>query len=121
MTNLMEKTWSLYEAEKAAGNAETADMIGDVYTALDMLDMGWDAEANWNSLEKAYYNICLLGVQGGLLEIRLGLENELVAAGILEADEEPEETNSATHWDEWSLDKSIDRERDARAVMAYER
>ena len=34
MTEVMDKTWSLYEAEKAAGNAESADMIGDAYTVL---------------------------------------------------------------------------------------
>lgn len=121
MKELMEKAWSLHEAEKAAGNAETAELIGDVYTALDILDMGMDAKAHRDYMEKVYYGLCTLGVQGGLLEIRLGLENELVAAGILEADEETEEANSATHWDEWTLDQKIDRERDERAAMAYER
>lgn len=32
-----------------------------------------------------------------------------------EEEEEPEDTNDATHWDEWMIDNAIDRNREDRA------
>lgn len=130
MQELMDKTWEQYEAEKAAGNAETADTIADVYTALDMLLMGWDAEENRDSMEKAYYGICDLSWKregfkhGNLFEIRMGLEEKLVAVGILEPDEEPEEADeydSETNYDEWVADQRYEAYRDYDLAMGYER
>lgn len=56
---------------------------------------------------------------------RMALENALVALGILEPDEEPEEeeeeldyTNSAQRWEEYVADLKYDEYRD---MMGYER
>ena len=132
MTEVMDKTWSLYEAEKAAGNAESADMIGDAYTVLDMIDMG-EAETHREDMEKTYYRMgreltrdMLAGRETGAVEAYLIMEAALVDAGILEADEEPEDepeeldyTNSAQHWDEWVADQKYDQYRDM-TLMGYE-
>lgn len=132
MTEMMDKTWSLYEAEKAAGNAETAEMIGDAYTILDMIDMG-EAETHRDEMEKTYYQMgraltrdMLAGRETGAVEAYRIMEAALVDAGILEADEEPEDepeeldyTNSAQHWDEWAADQRFDMYRDL-ALMGYE-
>lgn len=133
MTEMMDKTWSLYEAEKAAGNAETADMIGDAYTILDMIDMG-EAETNREYMEKTYYRMgreltrdMLAGRETRAVEAYRIMEAAMVEAGILEADEEPEEepeeeldyTNSASHFDEWAADQRFDVYRDL-ALMGYE-
>ena len=130
MTATMEKVWSEYEAEKAAGNAETAELIGDVYTVLDMLDSGADAEENRDFFEKTYYGMCDVAWKieklnhGKLFEIRMACEDALVEAGILEADEEPEEADeydSETNWDEWMADQRYDMYRDMDLAMRYER
>lgn len=130
MTATMEKVWNEYEAEKAAGNAETAELIGDVYTVLDMLDSGADAEENRDFFEKTYYGMSAVAWKvekfhpGKLFEIRMACENALVEAGILEADEEPEEADeydSETNWDEWAADQRYDMYRDMDLAMKYER
>jgi len=130
MTATMEKVWSEYEAEKAAGNAETAELIGDVYTVLDMLDSGADAEENRDFFEKTYYGMSAVAWKvekfnpGRLFEIRMACEDALVEAGILEADEEPEEADeydSETNWDEWMADQRYDMYRDMDIAMGYER
>ena len=130
MTATMEKVWNEYEAEKATGNAETAELIGDVYTVLDMLDSGADAEENRDFFEKTYYGMSAVAWKvekfhpGRLFEIRMACENALVEAGILEADEEPEEADeydSETNWDEWMADQRYDMYRDMDIAMGYER
>ena len=130
MTAMMEKVWNEYEAEKAAGNAETAELIGDVYTVLDMLDSGADAEENREFFEKTYYGMCDIAWKaeklnnGKLFEIRMACEDALVEAGILEGDEEPEEADeydSETNWDEWMADQRYDMYRDMDIAMGYER
>lgn len=132
MTEMMNKTWSLYEAEKAAGNAETADMIGDAYTILDMINMG-ETETHRDYMEKTYYRMgreltqdMLAGRETRAVEAYRIMEAALVDAGILEADEEPEVepeeldyTNSAQHWDEWAADQRFDMYRDL-ALEGYE-
>ena len=133
MTEMMDKTWSLYEAEKAAGNAESADMIGDAYTVLDMIDMG-EAETSQDIMLKTYYQMgrklirdMLAGRETGAVEAYRIMESAMVDAGILEADEEPEEeeqetldyTNSASHFDEWVADQRFDVYRDL-ALEGYE-
>lgn len=132
MKDLMRKIWSQYEAERATGNADAAEMIGDVYTSLDIIEMGGDVEENRDYMESLYYGLGHLVLQreglmkmqeSPLWEILKGYEEALVKVGILEPDEpedEPEET-STVHWDEWMLDNAIDRERDALALVAYER
>lgn len=131
MTEMMEKVWNEYEAEKATGNAETAEMIGDVYTVLDMLDSGADAEENRDFFEKTYYGMSAVAWKvekfnhGKLFEIRMVCEDALVEAGILEADEEePEEADeydSETNYDEWAADQRYDMYRDMELTMRYER
>ena len=130
MTATMEKVWNEYEAEKATGNAETAELIGDVYTVLDMLDSGEDAEENRDFFEKTYYGMCDAAWKveklnhGKLFEIRMACEDALVEAGILEGDEEPEEADeydSETNWDEWMADQRYDMYRDMDLAMRYER
>ena len=102
MTATMEKVWNEYEAEKATGNAETAELIGDVYTVLDMLDSGADAEENRDFFEKTYYGMSAVAWKiekfhpGRLFEIRMACENALVEAGILEADENRKKRTSTT-------------------------
>lgn len=130
MTEMMEKVWNEYEAEKAAGNAETAEMIGDVYTVLDMLDSGADAEENRDFFEKTYYGMSAIAWKvenfnhGRLFDIRMACEDALVEAGILEADEEPEDEeenlNTSSNWDEWAADQKYDEYRDM-VLMGYER
>ena len=130
MTTAMEKVWNEYEAERATGNAETAELIGDVYTVLDMLDSGADAEENRDFFEKTYYGMSDVAWKvekfnhGRLFEIRMACEEALVEAGILEADEEPEEADeydSETNWDEWAADQRYDAYRDYDLAMGYER
>lgn len=61
---------------------------------------------------------------GKLFEIRMACEDALVKAGILEADEEPEEAeeyDSETNWDEWMADQRYDMYRDMDIAMGYER
>ena len=133
MTEMMDKTWSLYEAEKAAGSAESADMISDAYTVLDMIDMG-EADTHREDMEKTYYRMgreltrdMLAGRETRAVEAYRIMETAMVEAGILEADEEPEDepeeemdyTNSAQHWDEWAADQRFDVYRDL-ALMGYE-
>ena len=130
MTATMEKVWNEYEAERATGNAETAELIGDVYTVLDMLDSGADAEENRDFFEKTYYGMSDVAWKvekfnhGRLFEIRMACEDALVEAGILEADEEPEEADeydSETNWDEWAADQRYDAYMDYDLAMGYER
>ena len=130
MTTAMERTWSLYEAERESGNVEMAGRIGDAYTVLDMIDTNSvNDEFAWNT----YYGIGkavtkeLLNREetNGVKAYRM-LEEAMVEAGLLEADEEPEEEeepdddrNSAQHWDEWAADQRYDMYRDL-ALMGYE-
>ena len=89
----MDQIWAAYEAEKAAGDKETADIIGDVYTALDMIETD-GANADEGMLLKTYSRICQISFRregfsfGPLFEIRMALENAMIQAGFLEADEE---------------------------------
>ena len=52
-------------------------------------------------------------------------EKELLAmveqAGIVEEEEDTEDTNEAVNWDEWMIDQRIDELRDREAMMAHER
>lgn len=52
-------------------------------------------------------------------------EKELLAmveqAGIVEEEEDTEDTNEAVNWDEWMIDQRIDELRDRDAMMAHER
>jgi hypothetical protein len=131
MTEVMDKTWNLYEAEKAAGNAESADMISDAYTVLDMIDMNSvEEEFAWHTyygIGKAVTKEMLRGEETNTVKAYRMLEEAMVEAGLLEADEEPEEepeeemdyTNDAQHWDEWAADQRYDMYRDM-ALMGYE-
>ena len=119
-----------YETRRAAGDKQTAELIGDVYTVLDMLDSGADAEENRDFFEKTYYGMSAVAWKvekfhpGRLFEIRMACEEALVEAGILEADEEPEEADeydSETNWDEWMADQRYDMYRDMDIAMGYER
>ena len=42
-------------------------------------------------------------------------------AGIVEEEEDAEDTNEAVNWDEWMIDQRIDDLRDRDAMMAHER
>jgi len=127
----MNAIFAEYETRRAAGDKETAEIIGDVYTVLDMLDSGADAEENRDFFEKTYYGMSAVAFKvekfnpGRLFEIRMACEDALVEAGILEADEEePEEAdeyNSETNWDEWMADQRYDMYRDMDLAMRYER
>lgn len=131
MTEMMDKTWSLYEAERESGNVEAADMIGDAYTVLDMIDMGnVEEEFAWHTyygIGKAVTKELLHGEETNAIKAYRMLEEAMVEAGLLEADEEPEEepeeeldyTNSAQHWDEWAADQRFDVYRDL-ALEGYE-
>lgn len=130
MKELMEKTWSLYEAEKATGSAETAEMIGDAYTVLDMIDMNSiNEDFAWNTyygIGKAVTKELIHGEETNAVSAYRMLEEAMVEAGLLEADEEPEDEeepddgrNSAQHWDEWAADQRYDMYRDL-ALMGYE-
>ena len=119
-----------YETRRAAGDRQTAELIGDVYTVLDMLDSGADAEENRDFFEKTYYGMSAAAWKiekfhpGKLFEIRMACEEALVEAGILEGDEEPEEADeydSETNWDEWMADQRYDMYRDMELAMRYER
>lgn len=130
MTTAMERTWSLYEAEKATGSAETAEMIGNAYTVLDQIELG-NVEENfaWNTyygISKAITKELIHGEETNAVSAYRMLEEAMVEAGLLEADEEPEEeeeeldyTNDAQHWDEWATDQRYDMYRDL-ALMGYE-
>ena len=126
MTNLMEKTWSLYEAEKATGSAETAEMIGDAYTVLDQIELGNVEESfAWNTyygISKAITKELIHGEETNAVSAYRMLEEAMVEAGLLEADEEPEDEeedlNTSTNWDEWAAEQRFDAYRDDR--MAYE-
>lgn len=126
----MNAIFAEYETRRDAGDKETAELIGDVYTVLDMLDSGADAEENRDFFEKTYYGMSAVAWKvekfnpGRLFEIRMACEEALVEAGILEADEEPEEADeydSETNWDEWAADQRYDMYRDMELTMRYER
>jgi hypothetical protein len=126
----MNAIFAEYETRRDAGDKETAELIGDVYTVLDMLDSGADPEENRDFFEKTYYGMCDVAWKveklnhGKLFEIRMACEDALVEAGILEADEEPEEAgeyDSETNWDEWMADQRFDMYRDMDLAMRYER
>ena len=97
MTTAMERTWSLYEAEREIGNAETAEMIGEAYTVMDMIDMGnVDETVAWHtyySTSKAITKSLLHGEETNVVKAYRMLEEAMVEAGLLEADEEPEEAD----------------------------
>lgn len=125
----MEAIFTEYETRRDAGDNEAAEIIGDVYTALDMLETD-GTEAPEDYLLKTYYGISGYAFQqekfnhGKLFEIRMALEDEMVKAGFLEADEEPEEADeydSETNWDEWMADQRYDMYRDMELSMQYER
>ena len=126
MTTAMERTWNLYEAEKATGSAETAEMIGNAYTVLDQIELG-NVEENfaWNTyygISKAITKELIHGEETNVTKAYRMLEEAMVEAGLLEADEEPEDEeedlNTSTNWDEWSADQRFDAYREDR--MAYE-
>ena len=128
MTNLMERTWSLYEAEKATGSAETAGRIGDCYTVLDMIDMNSiNEDFAWNTyygISKAVTKELIHGEETNAVSAYRMLEEAMVEAGLLEADKEPEEDeedlNTSTNWDEWAAEQRFDEYRDL-ALIGYER
>ena len=126
MTEMMERTWSLYEAEKATGSAETAEMIGNAYTVLDQIELG-NVEENfaWNTyygISKAITKELIHGEETNAVSAYRMLEEAMVEAGLLEADEEPEDEeedlNTSSNWDEWAADQRFDAYREDR--MAYE-
>lgn len=130
MTAAMERTWSLYEAEKATGSAETAEMIGNAYTVLDQIELGNVEESfAWNTyygISKAITKELIHGEETNAVSAYRMLEEAMVEAGLLEADEEPEDeeeeldyTNDAQRWDEWVADQRYDEYRDM-ALMGYE-
>ena len=126
MTNLMERTWSLYEAERESGNVEMADWIGNCYTVLDMIDMGnVDETFAWHTYygtSKAVTKELIHGEETNAVKAYRMLEEAMVEAGLLEADEEPEDEeedlSTSSNCDEWELDHMYDCYRDDR--MAYE-
>lgn len=128
MTDAMERTWSLYEAEKATGSAETAEMIGNAYTVLDQIELGNVEESfAWNTyygISKAITKELIHGEETNAVSAYRMLEEAMVEAGLLEADEEPEEEeedlNTSTNWDEWAAEQRFDEYRDL-ALMGYER
>lgn len=130
MTTAMERTWSLYEAERESGNVEMAGRIGDAYTVLDMIDTNSiNDEFAWNTyygISKAITKELIHGEETNAVKAYRMLEEAMLEAGLLEADEEPEEEeepdddrNSAQHWDEWAADQRYDMYRDL-ALMGYE-
>lgn len=126
MTTAMERTWSLYEAERENGNVETAEMIGEAYTVMDMIDAGNVDEAfalkTYYGSFKGVTKSLLHGEETNAVKAYRMLEEAMVQAGMLEADEEPEDEeedlNTSSNWDEWELDHMYDCYRDDR--MAYE-
>ena len=88
-------------------------------------------EETMNALYAAYNKVCENCIHAGFgpegqeaLDAKLELENALVAMGMLEADEEPEEADeydSETNWDEWMADQRYDMYRDMDIAMGYER
>lgn len=128
MKELMEKTWSLYEAERESGNVEMAGRIGDAYTVLDMIDMNSiNEDFAWNTyygISKAVTKELIHGEETNAVSAYRMLEEAMVEAGLLEADEEPEDEeedlNTSTNWDEWAADQRFDEYRDL-ALMGYER
>lgn len=130
MTTAMERTWSLYEAERESGNVEMAGRIGDAYTVLDMIDTNSiNDDFAWNTyygIGKAVTKELLNNEETNAVKAYRMLEEAMLEAGLLEADEEPEEEeepdddrNSAQHWDEWAADQRYDMYRDL-ALMGYE-
>lgn len=94
----------------------------------------WEVKVNeetMNALYEAYNKVCLNCIHAGFglegqeaRDAKLALENALVAMGMLEADEEPEEADeydSETNWDEWMADQRYDMYRDMDIAMGYER
>ena len=94
----------------------------------------WEVEVNeenLNALYEAYNKVCWNCIHAGFgpegqeaRDAKLALENALVALGMLEADEEPEEADeydSETNWDEWAADQRYDMYRDMDIAMGYER
>lgn len=128
MKELMEKTWSLYEAERESGNVEMAGRIGDAYTVLDMIDMNSiNEDFAWNTyygISKAVTKKLIHGEETNAVSAYRMLEEAMVEAGLLEADKEPEEEeedlNTSTNWDEWAAEQRFDEYRDL-ALMGYER
>lgn len=126
MTTAMEKTWSLYEAERESGNVELAEKIGNAYTVLDQIELGNVEESfAWSTyygISKAISKELIHGEETNGTKAYRMLEEAMVEAGLLEADEEPEEEeedlNTSSNWDEWELDHMYDCYRDDR--MAYE-
>lgn len=88
-------------------------------------------EETMNALYEAYNAVCMNSIHAGFgpegqeaRDAKLALENALVAMGMLEADEEPEEADeydSETNWDEWMADQRYDMYRDMDIAMGYER
>ena len=88
-------------------------------------------EETMNALYEAYNKVCGNCIHAGFgpegqeaRDAKLALENALVAMGMLEADEEPEEADeydSETNWDEWMADQRYDMYRDMDIAMGYER
>ena len=124
----MKEIWAEYETRRAAGDHEASEIIGEVYTALDMLDMDGE-NAPEDYLLNTYNAICSLSWNreklrfGKLHEIKMALEDEMVKAGFLEGDEpeEADEYDSETNWDEWMADQRYDMYRDMELTMRYER
>lgn len=120
MTELMEKTWAQYEAARARGDNDLADRIGDAYTVMDIIDMG-QIEEHRDFAETTYYRWPVaLDSSSPAAIVRGMLEEALVTAGILEAEDDGDDRNSADHLDEWAADQRYDQFRDM-ALMGYER
>lgn len=123
---MIELMWMLYEVERADGSKETAELIGDAYTVLDMISMGnledGFALQTYYELRKQLTKDLIHGKVTGAVKAYRMLEQALTEAGMLEADEEPkdeeEDLNTSSNWDEWELDHMYDCYRDDR--MAYE-
>lgn len=126
MTNLMEKTWSLYEAERESGNVELAEKIGNAYTVLDQIELGNVEESfAWSTyygISKAISKELIHSEETNAVKAYRMLEEAMVEAGLLEADEEQEDEeenlNTSSNWDEWAADQRFDAYREDR--MAYE-
>ena len=52
ISEMMEKTWSQYEAVWESGNRELAEIIGDAYTAMDIIELGQDVEERREMMER---------------------------------------------------------------------
>lgn len=116
---MIELMWMLYEVERADGSKETAELIGDAYTVLDMISTGnledGFALQTYYELGKQLTKDLIHGNETGAVKAYKMLEQALTESGLLEDDEEE---NSADHWDEWEADQQYDCYRDDR--MDYE-